>query len=150
MKPVALLSLVMLFTPLLSQASLGGVESSVQQDQVDFHDSKTNFYRHPTYHIHEITHDRLAIREFVTLDGKVFAVAWKGPAHPDLSAILGAHFQDYKTAMEQSRGQRRGRAPVSAHSNGLRIEVGGHIRSIYGRVWIPNLLPGGFDLSEIQ
>jgi Protein of unknown function (DUF2844) len=150
MKPAALLSLVMLFTPLLSQASLGGVESSVQEDQNNFHGSQTNFYRHPTYRIHEIAHDRLTVREFVTLDGKVFAVAWKGPAHPDLSGILGEHFQDYKTAMENSRSQRRGRAPISAHENGLNIEVGGHIRSIHGRVWIPSLLPGGFDLSEIK
>jgi hypothetical protein len=150
MKPLVFTALVAWFTLPLSFASLGGIESSVQQDQNQIQGSQANFYRHPTYRVHEITHDRMAIREFVSLDGNVFAVAWKGPAHPDLSSVLGNYFQVYKKAMEESRGQRRGRAPIIAHSNGIRIEVGGHIRAVHGRVWIPSMLPAGFEPSEIQ
>jgi hypothetical protein len=150
MKPFVFTALVAWFTLPLSFASLGGIESSVQQDQNQFQGSQANFYRHPNYRVHEITQDRLAVREFVSLDGKVFAIAWKGPAHPDLSSLLGDHFQDYKAAMEGSRSQRHGRAPFSIVKNGLHIQLGGHIRAINGRIWIPSLVPGGFDVNEIK
>ena len=112
MKPLVLVAILRVrLAPIDSHASLGGIEGTVQQDQANFQGSQTNFYRHPNYRVHEITQDRLSIREYVSLDGKVFAVAWKGPAHPDLSSILGDHFQDYKKAMEAYCGR---------HAAGLR------------------------------
>ena len=150
MKLTALLAFVFLATPSLSHADLGGVESSIQQDQTIFHGSKTNFYHRSNYHVHEVALDRMALRQYVTLDGKVFAIAWKGPANPDLSTVLGKYFEDYKTAMQNSRRQRRGRAPIAIEHNGLRIELGGHMRAVHGRIWITGELPRGVEQGDIQ
>ena len=43
------------------------------------------------YQIQELTSVATVVREFFTPSGIVFAVAWSGLVHADLSALLGSY-----------------------------------------------------------
>ena len=62
------------------------------------------------YRIHTIQTNGALIKEYVTNNGAVFAVSWKSIAHPNLSILLGAHYQEFN-ALATSQVPSRGRAP---------------------------------------
>src|SRR5271155_608861 len=76
------LTAVMLCLSGIATAELGGAVSSVQSDREYF--QGTNQVTHAgSYDIHEIkTAAGSSIREYVSPEGKVFAVAWSSAGHP--------------------------------------------------------------------
>lgn len=88
------------------------------------------------------------VHEFVSAEGKVFAVSWKGMAVPDLSQTLGTYFAEYKAAATAS--------PHASHHNltvqqpDLVVRTGGHMRNWYGQAYVLSLLPPNFSLDEIK
>lgn len=86
------------------------------------------------------------VHEYVNAAGTVFAVSWSGPYLPDLSEVLGAHFQAL-VDLQQQRG--RSRSPVSLRQADLVIFSGGRMGAFEGRAWIPSLLPPGFNSADI-
>lgn len=92
----------------------------------------------------------VTIHEFAALGQNVFAVAWRGRAHPDLAKLLGSHLKDFKAALAEARRGRRGHSPIQIESHGLHIEMGGTSRSVYGRVWLSQGLPAGIDSNDIR
>ena len=58
------------------------------------------------------------VREYVSSNGTVFAVAWQGPWLPDLRQMLGPYFDDYQRALQSTTGKRRARG--SAHGRAAR------------------------------
>ena len=63
-------------------ATLGGSEQSVISDQIKLQASRKVVPEHG-YRVHEITReDGTLINEYVSFDGKVFGVSWKGPTLP--------------------------------------------------------------------
>jgi hypothetical protein len=128
-------------------AALGGDEASVATDQVRMKASRRVFNT-PQYTVHEIqTPSGTLVREYISAQGQVFAVAWKGPFLPDLQQILGSYFNEYGNAAS-SKHTRRG--PVLVQQPGLVIQSGGHMRAFSGRAYIPLLLPVNMTLDEIQ
>jgi hypothetical protein len=100
------------------------------------------------YTIHEIqVASGTLVREYVSAQGQVFAVAWKGPLLPDLQQILGDHFADYGAAASSKRTRR---GPVLVQQPGLVIQSGGHMRAFSGRAYIPQLLPADVTVDDIQ
>src|SRR5690349_13554698 len=80
-------------------AALGGSEASVVSDQVKFQASRRVIPEHG-YRIHEISRgDGTLIKEYVSFDGKVFGVSWKGPTLPDLSQLLGSSFGEFQNSV---------------------------------------------------
>jgi hypothetical protein len=152
MKPTALLTLIasLFLIPTLSFASLGGNTSSIQADQQALRAQQGRIAAHPHYSIHEITEQDTHIQEYVSDDNRVFAITWKGSVQPDLSTLLGSYYPDFQKAVRQSRHQRKGRAPMILRSPRLNVELGGHMRALHGRAWIPELLPEGFNTDEIR
>lgn len=130
-------------------AALGGNIDSVTHDQ-----TSARAQRHAAvsngYTIHTlVTEANISVREYVSTQGVVFAIAWEGPNLPDLQQLLGAYFPQFDEAMTQRRS--RGiRGPVALQQNDLVVESAGRLRSFSGRAYAPSLLPPQVSVAEIQ
>ena len=130
-------------------ASLGDSVASVQNDAQHLRASvrvsqKTN------YTVHEMQAAAgTTVREFVSPEGKVFAVAWQGPVRPDLQQLLGSYYQR-ASQMVQTGNTRGGRHPISISQPDLVIQLGGHQRAFTGHVYVPSLMPANVTAQEVR
>src|SRR5271169_3008539 len=138
----------MLLLPFPASASLGGDVTSVQTDQAKMQGSLRTSSNN-TYTFHEIQASTgIAVKEYVSPAGKVFAVTWQGPFHPDLRQLLGMYFDQFSQAEQAQRAQRRG--PVLIQQAGLVVQISGHMRSFWGRAYVPQMLPPGVHAEDIR
>lgn len=147
-------ALAILFTTMPAWASLGGDTSTVQADQIHLQGTR-RMIAAQSYTVHEIqAANSTVVREYVSGDGMVFAVAWRGPWLPDMRQLLGSYFEQYQAAMQAQSGTGSGthivRRPVMVNQPGLVVQIGGHIRAFGGRAYIPELLPSGVRVEDIQ
>ncbi|MBY0472307.1 DUF2844 domain-containing protein [bacterium] len=139
---------LLLLLPSVCQAVLGEPESSVAQDRKF---SATKTYRKRTQNVvsvHELVSDALTIREFAA-NGIIFAVAWNGMSHPDVSQLFGKQFEIFRQQNERVR-KLPGRGPGKVDAGNLVVEYSGHMRSVRGRAYLLNQIPPGFSLEDIQ
>ena len=130
-----------------AHAALGESKASVQADAVQLGGS-VKVTQHPTYQTHEIQlPSGTQLREFADQDGKVFAVAWRGPAPPNLKQALGQYFDNYVAAAKVNR---LGHHHLEISSSELIVHAAGHMRAFTGVAYLPQALPGGFDLGELH
>jgi hypothetical protein len=129
-------------------ASLGDRENSIEGDQAALHGSR-KMVSHSLYRIHEIIDHQQIVREYVSTDGIVFAVTWRGSAQPDLPQLFGSYYKEYKKA-ELSSVRPVGRAPREIISQNIIAEKSGHMGDIRGIAYVPSLVPQGFDLRKFQ
>lgn len=130
-----------------ARAELGGNAASIEADRAHM---LASVRQTPSqnYTVHEITTPSgTVVREYLAPSGQVFAVAWNGPMMPDLKQLFGANFARFQAAA-QSRGMRRGPFMLSAPD--LVIHSGGHMRSFYGRAYLPQLVPANVSVDEIR
>ena len=143
-------ALVMLGTAFPAWAALGGDVASIQSDQVHMQGSR-RMIAAQSYTVHEINAATgTVVREYASADGKVFAVAWHGPWLPDMRQLLGSYFEQYRAAMQSQSGARMGRKPIMIDQPGLVVQIGGHIRALAGRAYVPQMLPSGVRAEDIQ
>ena len=127
-------------------ASLGGDEATVAADHAVL-EGTMKVARVQRYAVHEIAAPSgTVVREFVSPAGKVFAVAWSGPAMPDLRQVLGPYFDMYVAAL----AQRKSRGPVHVALPGLVVQSGGHMRAFVGKAYLPDGMPAGVATEEIR
>lgn len=130
-------------------AALGGDISSVQDDQARINAS-LRVTQSNAYSVHELRSPTgVVVREFATSSGKIFAVAWHGPFHPDLQHLLGVHFAQYQQAMQSPNG-RVAHGPVTIQQGNLVVELGGHMRDFVGRAYLSDQVPAGVRAEEIH
>ena len=142
-----ILVLLILVLSSLVWAGLGGDESSVQTDQARM-GASVAITRNSAYAVHELkTPGGPVVREYVSPSGTVFGVTWQGASKPDLRQLLGAHYEEVQQAVS-SHGAHRG--PIVIHEPGLVFEMGGHMRAIAGRAYLPQLLPSGVQADAIR
>ncbi len=133
-----------------AHAVLGGDAASIQADQVHMQGSRRMIAAN-SYTVHEIQADTgTVVREYVSADGKVFAVAWQGPWLPDMRQILGGYFEQYRVALQSQNSGHIARRPVMIDQPGLVVQIGGHMRAFAGRAYIPDTLPSGLHVEDIQ
>lgn len=131
-------------------ASLGGDTASIQADQVHMQGSRRTTAA-GSYTVHEIQGaSGTIVREYVSADGKVFAVGWQGPWMPDMRQLLGSYFDQYARANQAQTGARMRRGPVLINEPGLVVQIGGHMRAFAGRAYVPEMLPSGVRAENIQ
>jgi hypothetical protein len=150
-KPLYLLaaSVVLAAAPLPALASLGGSVNSVQTDSVHMNAS-VSVAQNRSYAIHEMRSPAgTVVDEYVSPAGKVFAVTWNGMFPPDMQQILGTYFSQYTAAL-QARPRRYGHPPLNIQEPGFVVQTGGHMRSYFGRAYIPEQLPQGITADEIH
>ena len=134
--------------PRIACATLGVPESSVQTDAVQIQGSIKAMTDHEVYRVHEITMPSgTLLREFVSLNGTVFAVAWSGHTMPNLRQTLGQYYDKLVPLAKLNH----------ADHNHLQIllrdivyKVSGHMRAFSGRAYIPGAVPAGVDLGDLH
>jgi hypothetical protein len=147
---IAAVLLIAAATP--AWASLGGDAASIQADQLHMQGSRTMPMKAAeSYTMHEIqAANGTVVREFVSAEGKVFAIAWHGPWIPDMRQLLGSYFDQYAQANQAQRGARMRRGPILINQPGLVVQIGGHPRAFAGRAYVPEILPSGVGAENIQ
>ncbi len=150
MRSVAVMVLATMVLALSSPAfaALGEDETSVVTDQVHMQ-AALRAVPARMFTVEELqTPSGITVREYVSQERKVFAVAWQGPWFPDLREMLGAYFGQYEEAASQNT--RRGFGPLLIRADKLVVQVGGHTRAFVGRAYLPDLLPEGVQSDEIR
>lgn len=128
-------------------AALGGDGASVESDRASLKGALRVTER-VDYAVHEInTATGLLIHEYVSPDGRVFAVSWSGPTRPDLGQLLGT----YGTQLAAAAPQRHyNHHQLSIQTPEVVLQSGGHMRAFSGRAWVPALLPQNFSPNDIN
>ena len=143
--------ILIVILPATVLAALGGDAASVDADRVRIQGALMRIVRNNSYALHEIrSASGTTIREYVSTSGTVFAVAWQGPWLPDLRQVLGAHFDQYETAMRSARRARKGRGSLVIDGPDLVVQMTGHPRSFFGRAYVPALMPQGVQVESIR
>src|SRR4051794_28879693 len=97
---LATIALAVSVLPLPQQAlaTLGEPADSIAADRRALAAAHRATMVHKSYTVQEATSASTTVREYVTLSGVVFAVAWKGLMHPDLTPLLGTYGPEYRGA----------------------------------------------------
>jgi hypothetical protein len=136
---------------LLLVAALGGRAASVDADRVQMKGALMRIQAADGYTLHEIRSAAgTTVREYVSSSGDVFAVAWSGPAMPNLQLVLGEYFSAYQRELQQLRQTRHTRGPVAIDDGNLVVEASGHMRSYSGRAYVRRIMPANVTPSAIQ
>jgi hypothetical protein len=139
--------LIAALTPCIAAAALGEPEASVQTDALQLRGS-IHVTEHSGFRLHEIQlPSGTLVREFVGADGKVFAVAWRGPAAPNLRQMLGRYFEPFAAAAGTHRTDH---SHLQIQTGDLVVQAGGHMRAMAGRAYLPQGVPNGVDLGELH
>lgn len=86
------------------------------------------------------------VKEFVSPSGVVFAITWRGPVMPDLKQALGRYFERYTAADNHNGGLHR----RMVNESDLVVQSSGRMRAFIGRAYVPQLVPAGVTVDQIQ
>jgi hypothetical protein len=129
------------------QAALGAAYTSIAADSAQLHATR-QITPYASYEVHELSlPSGTTVREFVSLSGIVFAIAWTGPSMPNLRQTLGSYFADYTAAAKASQG---GRNHLALERSDLVIEAGGHMRAFMGRAYLTAAVPAGVARDALK
>jgi hypothetical protein len=163
---LALSAVIAFQTPGIALATLGRPAQSIAADQQAFggqvrtlgqpqsstgeqalHDG-TPVPSNTAYTVEQISIPTgVTVNEYLSPDGTVFAVSWRGPRPPDLPQLLGSYFAEFQTAAASPQAQR---GHLLIQTENLIVETSGHMRDLRGRAYLPALLPQGVSADEIQ
>jgi hypothetical protein len=134
--------------PFPVHATLGQDESTVDADRQHMRARRVPRID-AGYTVHELQLESgTIVQEYVSTEGKVFAVAWKGPMLPDLAQIMGeANYHTFLNDPDSRHVLRRFR---SVQREGLVVHSGGRPRAFSGHAYVPALLPPGFSLDTLR
>ncbi len=131
------------------EAVLGESVNSVASDQTALAAKRVSRTVRTGYTVQEIRSDSVTLREYVAPNGIIFAIAWNGLIHPDLTPLLGSYAGEYRTARQQVPRQ-----PGSRHrkveTDQIVVEKWGQMRNLQGRAYVPSLIPSGVSIDEIK
>jgi len=137
--------------PATLYASLGGTVSTVEADRVRMKSALVGIDQRGPYTVHSIQSPTgTTIREYYGSNGRVFAVAWQGPWQPDLRQLFGDYFTRFQQRVQSARRTRTARGRVAIDDGALVVKIGGHLHSISGVAYVPQLFPLGVDPAVIK
>ncbi len=145
----AALALLALVVAAPARAALGEPASSIATDRSALRAKARATVSRDGYSVEEMRTGSVTLREYVSPDGRVFAIAWDGLAHPDLKPLLGAYAAEYEAA-SRAAPRTPGRRSQRLRSDRLVVERWGHMRDRHGRAYDPALLPAGVTLDAIR
>ena len=132
-----------------AEAALGGTVNSITSDRKALSAVHRATTSRDAYTIQEIQSESATVREYVSLSGVVFGVAWNGLVHPDLATLLGSYADEYRAAVAQTT-RKRGVRRLRVRSEHVVVETWGHMRNLQGRAYNPALIPSGVTIDEIK
>jgi hypothetical protein len=130
-------------------ATLGNNADSVESDRKALLGVVRGTASRNGYTVQEFASDATTVREYVSSSGVVFAIAWNGLSHPDLTPLLGSYSGEYRHALRQTP-RKPGRRALQVKANGVVVEKWGHMRNLQGRAYAPALIPSGVSVDEIK
>ena len=129
-------------------ASLGGDIESVDSDQTALNSTEEITASTDTYTVYTLkTSSGMIIREYLSLDDKVFAVAWQGPMLPNLRLILGNFYTQYTDAARENHGDH---SHLVIRRTDLVVESSGRMRAFSGRAYLPKAMPSDIAITDIK
>jgi Protein of unknown function (DUF2844) len=135
-----------------ASAVLGGDVSTIPADQARLKGAR----QRPAalrlqVQTHEITlADGSSIREYVTPDGIVFAVAWSTRLKPNLDALLGAHAANYAAAAREAARTPGIKRAVVLGRDDLVVQSSAHLNTFVGRAYLRSRVPAGMSVDELR
>jgi hypothetical protein len=149
---------VIFITMMLSQAAFAGLGSKIDtlsKDRQILSAKKLNVVSHNQYTVHTMKSGSSTINYYADSNDMVFAVTWRGLAHPDLSVILDSNFGLYQSAVSAMKAQKthsgfRGQRHFRVASNTLVVQKAGHMRDWRGIAYDSSLIPSGVSLNELK
>jgi hypothetical protein len=132
-----------------AQATLGESVASVESDRKAFSAVRHTTLTRNGYTVQELKSDANVVREYISSSGVVFAIAWNGLSHPDLTTLLGTYVGEYQQALQQTASH-KGKRYLQVKANRIVVEKWGHMRNLQGRAYIPTLIPSGVSINEIK
>jgi hypothetical protein len=130
-----------------AHAALGGSAASIAVDR-DALRANVTVTGHALYEVHELAlPGGTTLREFRAPGGIIFAIAWSGPAKPDLSRALGAYFPGY---LEAAKANTSGHNHLAAQRADLVIASTGRMRDFAGHAYLASAVPAGVSIDEIR
>jgi hypothetical protein len=142
-------SIASLFMVRPGDATLGQSADSVESDRRALSAGRGGMTMQSGYTVQEINYGGTTVREYLSSSGIVFAVAWNGLRHPDLTALLGSYTDQYRKALQQTPRE-PGVRHLSVRTDGVVVEKWGHVRNLQGRAYAPDLIPPGVTIDEIK
>ena len=131
-----------------AQAGLGDPADSVQRDATALRARTLATMSEAGYDLHEITTvEGTVVREYVSPAGVVFAVTWSGRNRPDLSILLGKHYDAYLKAASVPHVNHK---VFSLQTDALVVRIMKLSRGFAGEAHVPAMLPGGTKAQDIQ
>ncbi len=94
--------------------------------------------------------DGTNINEYVDQSGIVYAVTWKGVAHPDFNEVLGDYFQHYDSAARRQLPAQRTKKSATVVDEQIVVHLHGHMRDIRGTAYLPSRLPAGVQVEDLK
>jgi hypothetical protein len=131
------------------QAALGESFDSVASDETALVAKRASQTVRDGYTVQGLRSDSVTLREYVAPTGVIFAIAWDGLIHPDLTPLLGSFAGEYRTALRHAPRE-PGRRNQRVETNQIVVEKWGHMRNLQGRAYVPALIPAGVSIDEIK
>jgi hypothetical protein len=100
------------------------------------------------YDVHEIQTPAMLIHEYVSAQGKVFAVTWHGTGLPDLAQLLGSYYSA-QLAQAQTRRPHYNHHHLRIETREVVMQSDAYLRSRSGRAWVPALFPQSLSPKDI-
>jgi hypothetical protein len=136
-------------------AVLGESESSIEHVRTKFQASGSASTKlsktvsNLTYH--ELYANGIYVREYVGQSGLVYAVTWQGMSQPELSVLLGSHFNEFAAAEKQRKVVKGYREAASTTTTSeIVVMRAGHMRDVRGKAFIPDQLPSGVRPEDLE
>ena len=128
-------------------AGLGGDATSVEADRANMK-AAVRVTPFVDYDVHEIqTPAGTVIHEYVSAQGKVFAVTWHGAGLPDVAQLLGSY--SAQLAQAQTRSPHYNHHHLRIETPEVVMESDAYLRSRFGRAWVPALFPQSLSPKDI-
>jgi hypothetical protein len=132
-----------------AHAVLGQSAASIGSDAGTLKAVRRSAISHAGYTVEVITADATTVREYASPAGIVFAIAWNGYVHPDLTQLLGSYWSEYSTARQNHR-RKTGSRHEQLKAERIVVERSGQMRNLRGRAYVPDLIPAGVNIDEIK
>jgi hypothetical protein len=133
-----------------SLATLGGSVDSIESDRIMLSAAQGAVTPQSGYTVYEMTSSASTLREYLSASGVVFALAWNGLVRPDLTSLLGPYAAEYRVALRNTPRRPGMRNMSVVRAAGVVVETWGHVRSMHGRAYAPDLIPQGVSLDEVR
>lgn len=147
MKSILRLLLLLAMASLPAWASLGEYEGSVNLDQQVLHGTVREEV-HTGYKLHQImTSDGAVVREYISPEGKVFAISWHAHFIPNLQQLLGSYFPRVQQAA-QAKVQRG--APLVIRTADFIYFSAGRMGDFHGSAYVPGLSPKNVTAEVVR